>query len=219
MDSADAKIAGGGAATVAHTPRAIDAQDQASLRRPEFRRRRHDHPDLHPHAEVLCRRGAGAAWLPGDGDRDRALVRRAERSSDGLDLRSHAHAPWPPPSLYVDRRAAVRGGFFLPAESARLVDRCPCRALVRRDVHSLFHFSHLLRSAALRARPRADAELSRALDAVCVARVVYDPRHDRRRGCARRHDEGGASHRPAGILPARNLLRRHAHRALLCCSC
>src|SRR5208337_4696275 len=129
----------------------------------------------------------GAARLPGDGDRDRTLARRAERSSDGLDLRSYSHSPWPAPAVHADRRSALRRGFFLPAESARLLDRRPRRDLVRRNLHPLLYISHGLRLAALRARPRAHTELSRALDAVRVARIVHHPRPDRRRSGARRH--------------------------------
>ncbi len=194
--------------------RAIDAQDQAALRRPQFRRRRDDHPDLNSHAEVLCGRGAGAARIPGDGNCDRALARRVERSSDGLDLRSHAHAAWPSSSLYVDRRSALRRGFFLPAESAGVVHGRPRGDLVRRNLHPLLYISHSLCPAALRARPRVDAELSRPLDAVCVARVVHNPRNDRGRRGARRLD-ASVPHDPApGVLPDRNFLRRPAHRAL-----
>ena len=195
MDTADAKIAGGGATTAAHTSHEpLTSQDQASLRRPQFCRRRHDHSDPHQHAEVLRRRGAGAARISRDGDCDRTLARRVERSTDGLDLRSHAHAPWPSPSLYVDRRSAMRRGFFLPAESACFIHRWPRGDLVRRNLHPLFHMPHYLRSAALRARPRAHAELQRPLEPVRVARVVHHPGNDRGRWRPRHNDEGGASY-------------------------
>ena len=147
-------------------PEPIASQDQASLRRPQFRRRRHDHPDPHQHAEVLRRRRAGAARISGDGDCDRALARRVERSPDGLDLRSHAYAPWPSPSLYVDRRSAVRRGIFLPAESAGVTTPVARAAIwfgVTFILYFIFHTIYVLPHYAL--GPELTQNYQRALDA------------------------------------------------------
>ena len=125
-----------------------------------------------------------------------AIARSLDALSDPLMgwISDHTHTRLGRRRPYMLIGAPLCGvAFFCLLNPPAALHGWPRGDLVRRNLHPLFHIPHDLRSAALRARPRADAELQRPLEPVRVARVVHHPGHDRGRRRAGRHDEGVAS--------------------------
>ena len=159
MDSADAKIAGGGSTTAAHTSEPLTLKTKLLYGAPSFAGAGMvipifiNMPKFYADT-VLVPLGYLAMAI--------AIARSLDALSDPLMgwISDHTHTRLGRRRPYILIGAPLCGDcIFLPAESAGGADRRARRDVVRHNLHPLLYISHSLRFAALRTRPRADAEL------------------------------------------------------------